>query len=160
MRALALLSLLLLAGGRGPLTANGVTVTAPAGWHRVAALQPANVADPATVLVAGTAGVRPHATSCQIASYAVPRNGAVVVVVRWKRGRLPSTAPTHDDRSELARLTTVRRPSFECFRGRGASAQVALGGHVFQIDVMVGDDASSRAVADALSVARSFRLTR
>ena len=54
----------------------------------------------------------------------------------------------------------MRRPSFECFTGRGAAAQVALGGRAYQINVMVGDKASKRRVAAALAVARSFDLTR
>ena len=159
MRALVLISILVTAGP-AQLTANGVRVVAPAGWHRVTVVEDPHVTDPRTVLVAGTAGVRPRTTACQIAAYTVPPRGAVVVIVRWRRGHLPSTAPTHDDRHELARLSTVRRPSFECFRGRGAAAQVALGGHLYQLSVMVGDDASARQVDDALAVARSFALAR
>jgi hypothetical protein len=159
VRLLALLSILA-AGGAGQVSANGVAVTVPAGWHRIAAVEDARYTDPRTVLVVGTAGVRLRATACQIAAYAVPPHGAVVVIVRWRRGHLPSTSPTHDDRRELARLRTVRRPSFECFRGRGAAAQVALGGHVYQVNVLVGDDAAPRQVGAALAVARSFVLVR
>ena len=142
------------------ISANGVRVSVPAGWHRIAAYEDANVTDPVTVLVVGTAGVRPRSTGCQIAAYVVPPRGAVVVVVRWKRGQLPGTAPTHDDVRALARLTSVRAHVFECYGGRGASAQVALGGHVYQVDVMVGGRASSRRIDDALGVARSFALVR
>ena len=149
------------AAGAVHLTANGVKVTVPAGeWHRIAAVEDAHVTDPQTVLVVGTAGAEPRATACQIAAYVVPRRGAVVVIVRWKRGHLPSTSPTHDDRHELAHLTTVHRPSFECFSGRGAAVQVALGGHIYQVNVMVGDGATRQRVTDALAVGRSFALAR
>lgn len=160
MRALIAASLAAVAAP-GHLTANGVTVTVPpSGWHRIAVVEDAHVTDPQTVLVAGTAGVRPRASGCQVAAYAVPPRGAVVVIVRWKRGGLPSTSPTRDDRHELARLTAVRRPSFECFHGRGAAAQVALGGHVYQVNVLVGDNSTPRQVGEALAVARSFELVR
>lgn len=144
----------------GTISGNGIRVTAPAGWHRVAAFEDVHVTDPLTALVVGTAGVRPRMTGCQIAAYVVPPRGAVVVIVRWKRGHLPSTSPTHDDVRALARLTSVRANTFECFGGRGAVAQVALGGHVYQVNVMVGERASPRRIADALAVARSFRLAR
>jgi hypothetical protein len=79
----------------------------------------------------------------------------VVVVVGWKTatsggGRLkPGRAP-------LKKLVRVRRPSFECFSGRGAAAQVALGDKAYQVNVMVGDRASRRVIAEALAVGRSF----
>jgi hypothetical protein len=63
-------------------------------------------------------------------------------------------------RAPFARLRSVRRPSFECFAGRGAAAQVVLGGRPYQVNVMVGDHASKRRIAQALAVARSFRLAR
>lgn len=142
-----------------PIAADGVRLLAPAGWRRVAPAPAGAVDDPRTVLVAGTAGVRMRLdVSCQIASYRIPPDGAVVVVVRWRAptsggGRLrPGRAP-------LARLTRVRRPSFECFSGRGAAAQVVLGPHAYQVNVLVGDRAPPRLVAQALAVARSFRLS-
>ena len=49
-------------------------------------------------------------------------------------------------------------PSFECFSGRGAAAQVVLGGKAYQVNVMVGDRASKQRVAEALTVTRSFNL--
>jgi hypothetical protein len=52
----------------------------------------------------------------------------------------------------------VRRPSFECFDGRGAAVELGLQGHAYQVNVLVGDRASPRRVADALRVARSFDL--
>ena len=87
----------------------------------------------------------------------IPSAGAVVVVVGWKSatsggGRLkPGRAP-------LKKLVTVTRPSFECFSGRGAAAQVVLGGKAYQVNVMVGDRASKQRVAEALTVTRSFNL--
>ncbi len=81
------------------------------------------------------------------------------MVVGWKTatsggGRLGP------GRARLKKLRTVRRPSFECFTGRGAAAQVVLGGNAYQVNVMVGDRASKRGVAQALAVGRSFKLAR
>jgi hypothetical protein len=139
------------------IRANGVQLTLPAGWHRVASAGDGPVTDPRTLLVAGTAGARPKPTQCQIAAYRVPAQGAVVVVVGWKTatsggGRMkPGRLP-------LAKLTSVRRPSFECFAGRGAAASLALSGKAYQVNVMVGDSASAQEIAQALAVGRSFRL--
>jgi hypothetical protein len=55
-------------------------------------------------------------------------------------------------------MTSVRRPSFECFAGRGAAASLALGGKAYQVNVMVGGATSAQHVAEALAVGRSFRL--
>jgi hypothetical protein len=52
----------------------------------------------------------------------------------------------------------VRRETFSCFEGRGAVAQVTRGGRDFQINVMIGDRATAKTVAEALDVARSFSL--
>jgi len=61
-------------------------------------------------------------------------------------------------RAPLKKLVMVTRPSFECFSGRGAAAQVVLGGKAYQVNVMVGDRASKQRVAEALTVTRSFNL--
>jgi hypothetical protein len=55
-------------------------------------------------------------------------------------------------------MTSVTRPSTECFAGRGTAASLALGGKAYQVNVMVGDFAPAQLVADALAVGRSFRL--
>ena len=68
---------------------------------------------------------------------------------------------TMDARSSATEdLFAVHRPSFECFSGRGAVADVLLGGKPYQVNVMVGDRASKSRVAEALAVARSFDLAR
>src|SRR5207244_8564573 len=100
------------------IRANGVQLTVPAGWHRVASAGDGPVTDPRTLMVVGTAGAKPKPTRCQIAAYRVPPQGAVVVVVGWSTatsggGRMKS------GRWPLRKLTSVRRPSFECFAGRG-----------------------------------------
>ncbi len=59
----------------------------------------------------------------------------------------------------LAKLGPVSQPSFECFEGRGAVAQLGLQKHAYQVNVMVGDRATPATVAQALAVARSFNLT-
>lgn len=147
------------AGGSGGKTvrAHGVMLTVPAGWHRVASAGDGPVTDPRTLLVVGTPGTRPKPTQCQIAAYRVPTHGAVVVVVGWKTagsggGRMkPGRAP-------LKRLVAVSGHSFECFAGRGAAADLTLGVHSYQVNVMVGDRASRTVVDQALAIGRSFAL--
>jgi hypothetical protein len=156
MRLFAILAVVGAVGVGGVISANGVEVWAPAGWHRVASAGDGPVSDPRTVLVVGTPGVRARLTVCQIAAYRIPPDGAVVVVVGWK----PARGINARGRTALAKLTSVRRPSFECFKGRGAAAQVELRGRVYQVNVMVGDRASKQRIGDALDVARSFDLKR
>ena len=57
-------------------------------------------------------------SECQVAAYALPATGAVVVVVGWHTRRPGAST----GRAPLDRLRSVRRPSFECFAGRGAGA--------------------------------------
>jgi hypothetical protein len=155
MRLFAILAVLGAVGAGSAISANGVQVRAPAGWHRVAPARD-SVTDPRTVLVAGTPGVRIRLTECQIAAYRIPAGGAAVVVVRWK----PASGISARGRTALAKLTSVHRPSFECFKGRGAVAQVELRGRVYQVNVMVGNRASKQRIGEALGVARSFDLKR
>ena len=116
--------------------------------------------DPQTLLVVGTAGVRPQASNCGIAAYRLPPAGAVVVVVGWKSVATAGGGPWEPGRAPLKNLLAVHRPSFDCFSGRGTAATVLLAGKPYQVNVMVGDRASKRRVAEALAVARSFDLAR
>lgn len=151
---------LALAGSTGrTISSHGVRVVVPPGWQHVQAASDGPVTDPRTVLVVGTTEVRPKPSQCQIAAYRIPPAGAVVVVVGWKTAT-SGGGSLKPGRAPLKKLHGVHRPSFECFAGRGAVAQVALGGKAYQVNVMVGDRASSQRVADALAVARSFDLTR
>ena len=137
--------------------AHGVRLTAPAGWHRVAPWGSGAVTDPKTLLVAGTAGTRRVVSACEITSYRPSARGAVVVVVGWKKGGTP---PNGGGRRPLRALRRVRPHTFECWRGRGAAAQVTLGGRVYQVNVLVGGRAAPRVVAQALAVGRSFDRAR
>lgn len=151
---------LALAATRGRIIAsNGVRFIVPAGWQRVHAANPGSVVDPRTLLVVGTAGVRPRASRCQIAAYRVPGAGALVVVVGWRSVAAAGGTPK-PGRAPLARLVAVRAHSAECFAGRAAAADVNLGGELFQVNVMVGARASKLRVAEALTVARSFDRAR
>src|SRR5919199_878409 len=147
------------AGGR-IIAASGVRLVVPSGWRRVQAASAGNITDPVTVLVVGTAGVGPRPSQCQIAAYRLPPTGAVVVTVRWKTVASAGGGPWTLGRAPLLKLRSVHRPSFECFSGRGAVADVLLGGHPYQVNVMVGDRASNERVATALAVPRSVPLTR
>jgi hypothetical protein len=127
----------------------GVELELPAGWEKVVPARATTLGDPQTLLVIGTDGVRAVESDCQVSSYRVPANGAVVVVIGWRdavgtSGFLP-----------LAALK-LRRGTFECFAGRGAVAQVTRRNRDFQVNVMVGDRASAETVEDALAAARSF----
>lgn len=141
------------AEGDHAVRAHGVQLTSPEGWSRVEPpLEPAS-ADPRTLLVVGTKGVRAIDTACQVSSYRVPADGAVVVVLGW---RPPSAGVTLLPVSSMK----LRRETFECFDGRGAVGQLARGGRDFQVNVMVGDRADTDVVAAALAVARSFTLAQ
>lgn len=128
-------------------------VTAPAGWARVKAAEDGPAADPRTLLVVGTDGAESRRSRCQVTAYRVPADGAAVVVLGW-RGKALAGVPR--DRAELETLC-LRGPYFECWVGRGASALLALRGRAYQVNVLVGDHATSQTIAEALRVARSFR---
>lgn len=160
----ALIGLLLVAVGCGGsaervVSSQGVRFVVPSDWRLV---QPANdgpVTDPRTLLVVGTAGVKAKSSQCQIAAYRIPPSGAVVVLVGWSSKAAAGGAPK-PGRAPLRKLVAVTRPSFECFAGRGAAADVLLGGKPYQVNVLVGDRATKGRVAQALAVARSFRRDR
>jgi hypothetical protein len=150
--ALAALALASVAAGAtvGPARGGGVELELPAGWEKVVPATRTG-GDPQTLLVIGTEGVRAVDSPCQVSSYRVPANGAVVVVIGWRdavgtSGFLPLSG------------MKLRRGTFECFAGRGAVAQVTRRNRDFQVNVMVGDRASAETVEDALAAARSFAL--
>jgi hypothetical protein len=138
------------------LSAHGVRLTVPAGWHQVRPAGRGPVTDPRTLLVAGTRGARPRPSRCLVASYRVPPDGAVVVAVRWTSLR-DAGGSQRPGRWPLKALV-LRRPDLECFPGRAAGADLMLRGREYQVSVMVGDHASPRRVTEALAVARSFAL--
>jgi len=142
------------------ITAHGVRFLVPHGWQRVPASAAGRVTDPRTLLVVGTARVRPRSSQCLIAAYRLPPTGAVVVVVRWQSVASAGGGTLPAGRAPLTKLRSVHRPSFECFSGRGAATKLLLGGHPYQVNVMVGDRASRQRVAEALAVARSFDRVR
>jgi hypothetical protein len=158
--SLAVASLAVAASNRRIISAHGVRLVVPRGWRRVHAASPGPVIDPRNILVVGTAGVRPRASQCQIAAYHIPAAGAVVVIVGWKSVASAGGGAPKPGRAPLRKLIAVHRPSFECFAGRGAAADVLLGGKPYQVNVMVGDHASKQRIAEALAVARSFNLAR
>lgn len=129
----------------------GVQLELPDGWAKVERAAEPVKADPRTLLVAGTKSVRSVETLCQVASYRVPDDGAVVVVIGWREGFLDQT------KLELSKL---RRGTFACFEGRGAAGQVTRKGRDYQISLMVGDDATQKTIREAFAVARSFALAR
>jgi hypothetical protein len=133
------------------LRGGGVELDAPEGWAKVERRTEPSTADPRTLLVVGTKGVRPVESGCQVASYRVPDDGAAVVVIGWKDGILDDQTLT---------LSKLQRGLFACFAGRGAAGQVARKGRDYQVNVLLGDVASARTVRDALAVARSFSTVR
>ncbi|MDX6413799.1 MAG: hypothetical protein QOH23_1209 [Gaiellaceae bacterium] len=160
-RVVLALAFTAVANGAGARTvhAHGVALSMPGSWHRVASAGDGTVTDPRTLLAVGTAGVAPKSTHCQIAAYRVPARGAVVVIVGWKTttsggGRMkPGRWP-------LEAMTSVKRGTFECYAGSGASASLTVGGKAYQVNVMVGNSTSAKRGAEALAVGRSFRLAR
>lgn len=140
------------AGVRDVVRNGGVSLDVPAGWAKVDRAAAPNT-DPRTLLVVGTKGTRAIATDCQVATYRVSVDGAVVVVIGWRES-FGGTSSLSLSNMKL------RRGTFDCFSGRGGVAQVTRGGRDFQLNVMVGDKADAGTVADALDVARSFTLVQ
>jgi len=143
------------AGGR-VVSSHGVQVVVPKGWERVRPADDSPVTDPRTLLVVGTAGVHAKPSQCEIAAYRIPTSGAVVVMVGWKSVATAGGVAAKPGRAPLKKLVAVTRPSAECFAGRGAAADVLIGGKPYQVSVLVGDGATKQRVAQALAVARSF----
>jgi hypothetical protein len=148
-------------GGAGTrvVSSNGVRVVVPGGWSLVRPARGGLVTDPATLLVVGTAGVHAKPSRCPIAAYRIPADGAVVVVVGWRSIGTAGGAAAQPGRAPLKGLETVKKPSFDCFAGRGAAAYVVFGERPYQVNVLVGDRASNDQVDQALRVARSFNRT-
>jgi hypothetical protein len=142
------------------ISSHGVRLVVPRIWHRIEPASGGSVTDPQTLLVVGTAGVRPLGSNCEIAAYRLPPAGAVEVVVGWKSVVTAGGAPWKPGRAPLNNLLAVHRTSFECFSGRGAVADVLLAGKPYQVNVMVDDRAAKPRVAEALAVARSCDLAR
>ncbi len=152
----ATVAVTLVATATGALSAEiarggGIELTLPAGWAKVLPAKQTPSAEPQTLLVIGSDGVRAVDTDCQVSSYRVPSDGAVVVVIGWRdsigrEGFLPLHA------------MKLRRGTFECFTGRGGVAQLTRRNRDFQVNVMVGDRAEPGTIADALEAARSFAL--
>ena len=76
-------------------------------------------------------------------------DGAVVVVIGWRDAT---------GASSFLPLSSMklRRGTFECFAGRGAVAQVTRRGLDYQVNVMIGDRASTETVDAAFDAARSI----
>jgi hypothetical protein len=145
---------------KGVVKANGVRVSVPAGWEAVTPAKIPAVTDPKTLLVVGTPRVRPHASRCQVAAYAIPAGGAAVVVIGWKSLATAGGAHPAAGRALLRSLRKVRVGDTECFAGAGASAQLWLAHRAFQVNVLVARGASATRVREALAVARFFDLAR
>jgi hypothetical protein len=128
----------------------GVQLSLPANWAKLTPARDRSD-DPRTLLVIGSEGSRAIETDCQVSSYRVPADGAVVVVIGW-RGSVGATSFL-----PLSGLK-LRRGTFECFAGRGAVARVTRRDRDFQVNVMVGDKADAATIAAALDAARSFAL--
>jgi hypothetical protein len=159
MLGLAVLAVLVAVGAASaaddmrPLGANGIVVRAPSEWSRIDAADDHQL-NPRTLLVIATRGAAARESECQVAAYRIPAAGAAVVILGW-RGAAADGVPR--DRSELAAMR-LRRPIFACWPGRGSVAQIALKGRAYQVNVLVGDKASTQTISDAMSVARSIAL--
>jgi hypothetical protein len=147
--------------GTGPakhrVSSHGVSLALPPDIHVIHPASPGPVTDPQTLIVVGTHGVHPIRSKCQIASYHVPSRGAVIVIIRW-RSSFDAGGSGGPGISALRHLTGVKQPTFECYSGRGAGVQFRSGGHPYQVNVMVGDHASTARIAQALAVARSLHI--
>ena len=129
----------------------GAQLTLPDGWAKLTAAADRGD-DPRTLLVVGTDGAKAIDSPCQVSSYRVPADGAVVVVLGWREAVGGSSF------LPLSSLE-LRRGTFKCYTGRGAVARITRRDRDFQVNVLVGDRAEPGTVSAALDAARSFVLT-
>ena len=130
----------------------GVELLLPSGWSRVVPVREDRLGDdPRTLLVIGTEGAKAIESDCQVSSYRVPAEGAVIVVIGWRDSvGGASFLPLNGMK--------LRRGTFECFAGRGAVGRITRRDRDFQVNVMVGDRASTATIDEALDAARSLGL--
>jgi len=152
--AAAALAVLALVGGaaaaaESTVRGGGVELVLPDGWARIQPAPQTSTDDPRTAIVIGTDGVRAIDTDCQVSSYRVPSDGAVVVVIGWRDA---TGASSYLPLSGMK----LRRGTFQCFPNRGAVAQVTRRGLDYQVNVMVGDRASAETIDAAFDAARSI----
>jgi hypothetical protein len=137
------------AAGGSTVRGGGVELVLPNGWARIQPVPQTSTEDPRTAIVIGTDGVRAIDTDCQVSSYRVPSDGAVVVVIGWRDATgVSSYLPLSGMK--------LRRGTFQCFPNRGAVAQVTRRGLDYQVNVMVGDRASAETIDAAFDAARSI----
>lgn len=129
--------------------AGGVQLTLPDGWTKVVS-RDTRVDDPRTLLVIGTDGVKAIDSDCQVSSYRVPSDGAVVVVIGWRDSIGGTLLPLS--------AMKLRRGTFDCFAGRGAVGRLTRRDRDFQLNVMVGDRASTATIDAAFDAVKSFGL--
>jgi hypothetical protein len=126
----------------------GVQLALPNGWSKVAPARDTRPDGPRTLLVIGSDGVKAVDSECQVSSYRIPADGAAVVVIGWRDSIGGSFMPLSSLR--------LRRGTFDCFAGRGGVGRITLRDRDFQVNVLVGDRASSATIDAALDAARSL----
>lgn len=136
-------------------SAAGITVALPPGWRAVAPHQPAQITDPLSQLViASGPGVTVAPTGCQVASYDVPDEVAVVVLLEWRElhqdGRIPGGPAARVGFPLLA------PPAVVCFDGRGGTTQFRDAGRTFGVYLMLGDAATPATEAAARAAIASI----
>jgi hypothetical protein len=80
----------------------------------------------------------------------VPSDGAVIVVIGWRDSIGGTLLPLS--------AMKLRRGTFDCFAGRGAVGRLTRRDRDFQLNVMVGDRASTETIDAAFDAVKSFGL--
>jgi hypothetical protein len=138
-------------GSSAPLqsaSSRGLTLEVPSGWS-VGPPDHSAVSDPVVRAVLSSRPVESRRSRCQIASYAVPADAVVLVVVEWREsGARLRTRPQRFD----ARALRLARGAVECHAGRGGGTQFVESGRAFGAYLLLGDRAPDALAARARRV--------
>jgi hypothetical protein len=137
---------------------HGVTVVLPPGWHSwnpVEVVAPA-VTDPRTRLVVASRPLR-YGKGCGELDWHFRADGVALVILEWRDHGLHM--PPRPARFTARNLPVHRPPILECWNGPGGAVQFRDHGRYFGVYLLVGREASQRAIARARRVLDTLRVS-
>jgi hypothetical protein len=152
--------------GRGreaqtPVQNIGIKLTLPGSWVSVAPADlPRPFESPLARLLVGSAPIRQDHTGCKFFTFAVAPESVALLVVEWVDGDRTLKLPPRPRRFTIANVGIRRRHAVECWVGGGGGTSFVDHCRRIGIFVLLGRNATTAHISQALRVLDSLRTTR